>query len=75
MFQEPTDTSHQDSLTSSPTPISGSSVKAFHFFHDMKFWNFQLPDGKAAKTCPAALGYSFAAGTSDWPGMFGMSPS
>lgn len=43
-------------------------MKAFHFFHDMRFWEFQLPNGKAAMTCPAALGYSFAAGTSDWPG-------
>lgn len=46
----------------------GSTVKSFHFFHDMTFWEFQLPDGTTAKTCPAGLGYSFAAGTSDWPG-------
>ena len=39
----------------------------------MTFWDFTLPDGSAAKTCPAALGYSFAAGTSDWPGMFDFS--
>ncbi|KAL2202982.1 neutral ceramidase precursor [Sarocladium strictum] len=55
---------------SSSTPIVGSSVKAFHFYHDMRFWEFVLPDGKKGKTCPAALGYSFAAGTSDWPGAF-----
>ncbi|KAG6010840.1 hypothetical protein E4U54_008328 [Claviceps lovelessii] len=54
----------------SGTNIVGSSVKAFHFFHDMRFWNFTLPNGKQAQTCPAALGYSFAAGTSDWPGAF-----
>lgn len=36
----------------------------------MSFWKFQLPDGRAAQTCPSALGYSFAAGTSDWPGAF-----
>jgi neutral ceramidase len=36
----------------------------------MRFWEFVLPDGKKGKTCPAALGYSFAAGTSDWPGAF-----
>ena len=36
----------------------------------MEFWEFQLPNGQKAKTCPAALGYSFAAGTSDWPGAF-----
>ncbi|UNI22616.1 Ceramidase [Purpureocillium takamizusanense] len=59
-----------DSLDSSGTPIVGSTVKAFHFFHDMRFWEFTLPNGKTGKTCPAALGYSFAAGTSDWPGAF-----
>ncbi|KAK2590863.1 hypothetical protein QQS21_011455 [Conoideocrella luteorostrata] len=58
------------SLGSSGTPVVGSSVKAFHFFHDMRYWNFTLPNGKQAQTCPAALGYSFAAGTSDWPGAF-----
>lgn len=39
----------------------------------MTFWDFTLPDGTPAKSCPAALGYSFAAGTSDWPGMFDFS--
>ncbi|KAF4125605.1 neutral ceramidase [Geosmithia morbida] len=58
------------SLSSSSTSISGPTVKSFHFFHDMRFWNFTLPNGTAATTCPAALGYSFAAGTSDWPGLF-----
>ncbi|KAG5949448.1 hypothetical protein E4U53_005877 [Claviceps sorghi] len=57
-------------LETSGTAIVGSSVKAFHFFHDMRFWNFTLPNGQEAQTCPAALGYSFAAGTSDWPGAF-----
>lgn len=58
------------SLGSDATPVVGSSVKAFHFFHDMRFWDFTRQDGSAAQTCPAALGYSFAAGTSDWPGAF-----
>lgn len=61
------------SLGSSSTALVGSSVKAFHFFHNMTFWDFTLPNGTAARTCPAALGYSFAAGTSDWPGMFDFS--
>lgn len=52
------------------TPVVGSTVKSFHFYHDMRFWNFTLPDGTKAQTCPAGLGYSFAAGTSDWPGAF-----
>lgn len=36
----------------------------------MAFWKFSLPDGTEAKTCAAALGYSFAAGTTDGPGAF-----
>lgn len=36
----------------------------------MEFWKFSLPDGKEVTTCPAALGYSFAAGTTDGPGAF-----
>ncbi|KAI0392288.1 Neutral/alkaline nonlysosomal ceramidase [Xylariaceae sp. FL0594] len=59
-----------DSLASSGTPVVGSSVKAFHFFHDMRFWKFQLEDGTEVQTCPSALGYSFAAGTTDGPGAF-----
>ncbi|UKZ67627.1 uncharacterized protein TrAtP1_008782 [Trichoderma atroviride] len=59
-----------DSIDSSGTPVTGSSVKSFHFFQDMRYFNFTLPDGTKAQTCPAALGYSFAAGTSDWPGAF-----
>ncbi|KAH7040284.1 neutral/alkaline non-lysosomal ceramidase [Microdochium trichocladiopsis] len=57
-----------DSLPSAGTPVVGSSVKSFHFFHDMRFWNFQLENGTQVQTCPAALGYSFAAGTTDGPG-------
>ncbi|RYO75280.1 hypothetical protein DL766_003288 [Monosporascus sp. MC13-8B] len=59
-----------DSSDSSRTPIVGSTVKSFHFYHDMSFWNFQLENGTEVQTCPAALGYSFAAGTSDGPGAF-----
>ncbi|RYP76487.1 hypothetical protein DL771_001721 [Monosporascus sp. 5C6A] len=59
-----------DSSDSSRTPVVGSTVKSFHFYHDMSFWNFQLENGTEVQTCPAALGYSFAAGTSDGPGAF-----
>lgn len=51
-------------------PVVGSTVKSFHFYQDMSYYKFTLPDGTAAMTCPAALGYSFAAGTSDGPGAF-----
>ena len=48
--------------------LKGNVVKSIHVFHDMAGFQFKLPDGRLAKTCPAALGYSFAAGTSDGPG-------
>jgi neutral ceramidase len=60
----------QDSLATTSTPVTGTTVKSFHFFHDMRYWNFTTLNGTAAQTCPAALGYSFAAGTTDWPGAF-----
>ncbi|KAI1453429.1 neutral ceramidase [Annulohypoxylon moriforme] len=59
-----------DSLDSSGTAVVGSSVKSFHYYHDMSFWKFQLDNGTEVQTCPAALGYSFAAGTTDGPGAF-----
>ncbi|ETS82114.1 hypothetical protein PFICI_07116 [Pestalotiopsis fici W106-1] len=52
------------------SPIHGSWVKTFHRFHNMSNFHFQLPNGTEVETCPAALGYSFAAGTSDGPGAF-----
>ncbi|KAK1852695.1 neutral/alkaline non-lysosomal ceramidase [Colletotrichum chrysophilum] len=57
-------------LSSSSTPVTGTSVKSFHFFQDMSYFNFTAADGTKGMTCPAALGYSFAAGTSDGPGAF-----
>ncbi|KAK0735673.1 Neutral/alkaline non-lysosomal ceramidase-domain-containing protein [Apiosordaria backusii] len=51
-------------------PVRGGWVKSFHKFHHMSGYEFALPDGRKARTCPAALGYSFAAGTSDGPGAF-----
>jgi neutral ceramidase len=59
-----------DSLNGSPAPLRGSWVKTFHAFHDMSEFSFELPNGTKVRTCPAALGYSFAAGTSDGPGVF-----
>jgi len=47
--------------------ISGS-VRSFHTFVDFSNFTFTLPNGTIARTCPAAMGNSFAAGTSDGPG-------
>lgn len=54
--------------SSAARPIRGPWVRSFHTFHNMTGFAFTLPNGTAVKTCPAALGYSFAAGTSDGPG-------
>ncbi|TAQ83734.1 hypothetical protein B7494_g7939 [Chlorociboria aeruginascens] len=57
-------------IASIGSPILGSSVKSFHTFQDMSNFSFPLANGSYVYTCPAALGYSFAAGTSDGPGAF-----
>ena len=54
----------------SSTNLTDSAVRSFHTFQNMTGFNFQLPNGTQVQTCAAALGYSFAGGTSDWPGSF-----
>ena len=51
-------------------PVRGDSVKSLHAFHDFSNYTFVHPNGSIVSTCPAALGYSFAAGTTDGPGAF-----
>lgn len=36
----------------------------------MSFFEFPLPNGTKVQTCPAALGFGFAGGTTDGPGAF-----
>ncbi|KAG0158872.1 hypothetical protein PDIDSM_6392 [Penicillium digitatum] len=51
--------------------ITGSAVKSFHVYKDMNGYTFLSPfNSSMLTTCPAALGYSFAAGTTDGPGAF-----
>lgn len=57
------------SLDSSGVHISGS-VKSLHTFVDLDGYSFPLSNGTYVKTCSAALGNSFAAGTTDGPGAF-----
>ncbi|KAK5127172.1 hypothetical protein LTR85_008533 [Meristemomyces frigidus] len=52
------------------TPVSGKVVKSLHQFVNLSDYHFTLPNGTLVRTCPAALGYSFAAGTTDGPGAF-----
>lgn len=51
-------------------PVTGPAVKSLHTFRDFSTLNFTHPNGSLVSTCPAALGYSFAAGTTDGPGAF-----
>jgi neutral ceramidase len=69
-LKQPLKSALQDNFDSTSTPIVGSSVKSFHFNHDMRYYKFPLDNGSTVQTCPAALGHSFAAGTSDGPGAF-----
>ncbi|KAL0955527.1 hypothetical protein HGRIS_001765 [Hohenbuehelia grisea] len=48
-------------------PVSGT-VKSVHTFLNMATHSFALPNGTTVKTCPAALGFGFAGGTTDGPG-------
>lgn len=59
-----------DSLDAHGIPIKGPVVRSLHAFHDYANFTFQHPNGSTVSTCPAALGYSFAAGTTDGPGAF-----
>jgi len=59
-----------DSLPETGIPISGSGIRSLHTFQDLSHFKFQHPNGSMISTCPAALGYSFAAGTTDGPGAF-----
>ncbi|KAH9888505.1 Neutral/alkaline nonlysosomal ceramidase [Cubamyces lactineus] len=51
------------------TPITGL-VKWVHTYMNMSFRSFTLPNGTSVQTCPPAMGYSFAGGTTDGPGAF-----
>jgi neutral ceramidase len=52
--------------------IPASTISSFHFFHQMAEFNFTSPLNSSRKlqTCSAALGHSFAGGTTDGPGAF-----
>jgi neutral ceramidase len=57
-------------LSAAQTPVSGK-VRSLHTFVDFSApYTFPLPNGTVVSTCAAALGYSFAAGTTDGPGAF-----
>ncbi|KAF2087652.1 Neutral/alkaline nonlysosomal ceramidase [Saccharata proteae CBS 121410] len=55
--------------SSGGTRISGS-IKSLHIYVDFSNYIFPLSNGSMVSTCSAALGNSFAAGTTDGPGAF-----
>ena len=55
--------------TSEQTEISGSVGSVFQWIN-MTTYEVHLENNVTVKTCPAAMGYSFAAGTTDGPGDF-----
>ncbi|KAJ5215086.1 hypothetical protein N7468_010765 [Penicillium chermesinum] len=61
-----------EQMSTNGTALTGSAgVRSFHVYHDLNGYSFQSPfNSSILKTCPAALGYSFAAGTTDGPGAF-----
>ncbi|KAL9584646.1 MAG: hypothetical protein Q9212_001982 [Teloschistes hypoglaucus] len=58
-----------ESMTTDSIPLNGP-IRSLHTYHDLSNFTFQHPNGSIVTTCPAALGYSFAAGTTDGPGAF-----
>ncbi|KAF3405321.1 Neutral ceramidase [Talaromyces pinophilus] len=61
-----------EQLDTNGTQIVGSSsVSSFHVYHNFTGYEFPSPfNGSTLTTCYAALGFSFAAGTTDGPGDF-----
>ncbi|KAL9131372.1 MAG: hypothetical protein Q9217_000699 [Psora testacea] len=59
-----------DTIDQRGIPITGPAVKSLHSFQDLSNFSFVHPNGSIVHTCSAALGYSFAAGTTDGPGAF-----
>ncbi|KAL9597152.1 MAG: hypothetical protein Q9219_005318 [cf. Caloplaca sp. 3 TL-2023] len=57
------------SMATTGTLLHGP-VASLHSYHDFSNLTFQHSNGSVVTTCPAALGYSFAAGTTDGPGAF-----
>ncbi|KAI5120168.1 hypothetical protein M0805_008435 [Coniferiporia weirii] len=59
----------QTIMNTSRTAISGP-ITSVHTYLNMSFHSFTLPNGTTVQTCPPALGFGFAGGTTDGPGAF-----
>lgn len=56
-------------MEGSLAPVSGT-VRSVHVYMNMANHTFTLPNGTTVQTCPAAMGFAFAGGTTDGPGAF-----
>jgi neutral ceramidase len=56
-------------MGSALVPVTGA-VKSVHTYLNMSFHSFTLTNGSTVHTCPPAMGFSFAGGTTDGPGAF-----
>ncbi|KAK7471947.1 hypothetical protein VKT23_000053 [Stygiomarasmius scandens] len=59
----------QTIMQSNLSPVTGS-VRSVHVYMNMANHTFALPNGTSVQTCPAAMGFAFAGGTTDGPGAF-----
>ncbi|QRV84194.1 hypothetical protein RhiJN_12210 [Ceratobasidium sp. AG-Ba] len=50
-------------------PVQGA-VRSLHTYVNMSNYTFPLANGTTVHTCPPAMGYGFAGGTTDGPGAF-----
>ncbi|KAG8790752.1 hypothetical protein FRC12_011114 [Ceratobasidium sp. 428] len=57
-------------LMSSTLPSVSGVVRSLHSYVNMSSYSFALNNGTTVTTCPPAMGYSFAGGTTDGPGAF-----
>ncbi|KAG8733489.1 hypothetical protein FRC11_005782 [Ceratobasidium sp. 423] len=57
-------------LMGSTLPSVSGAVRSLHSYVNMSNYSFALANGTAVTTCPPAMGYSFAGGTTDGPGAF-----
>jgi len=60
----------KDTVAKDTVAITGDTVRSLHTYVDFANRTFTLQNGTLGRTCAAALGYSFAAGTTDGPGAF-----
>ncbi|KAH7334765.1 Neutral/alkaline nonlysosomal ceramidase [Rhizoctonia solani] len=57
-------------LMGSTLPSVSGAVRSLHSYVNMSSYSFALTNGTTVTTCPPAMGYSFAGGTTDGPGAF-----